>query len=604
MKKTVGSLLALAVLASAAVAQAPGENAYCSIGDIWTGAGSDGPAVLPMNCIYTGLDGTPSPGKITVVQPGPNVNGASVITQALRAATCGDTIELVAGQTYLPFVLPSKNCDAAHWITIRTTAPDSALPPEHRRINPSYAGVPLLPDRPPYSGGKSNVMAKIQTRTTAVPVGVVAGANYYRLGPGLEITRTLGTGIVFDMAVVTGADHIIFDRDWIHGSELFEETTNGVKLGGATNVAVINSYLNDFKCLAFVGACTDAHAISGGDGLQTHAEGTWKAYNNFIEASGENILHGGALKGNEVPMDLDYRENHFYKPLSWHACTPKVSCYVVKNLFELKNASRVLLEGNLMEGSWGGYTQSGFAILLTPRGEWAHVEDITVRYNHISHVGNGFQLAATTMCDGAYIRADGKCPTQIVDSGGAGRWSIHDVLVDDVQGVAYGGTGNQAQIGSDYRVNPPLHDLLLDHITFVSYPPNTFILTLGTNPLNPRKRMGPFTYTNSIIQAGPANIWQTGAPMVCAADWNPIQSFNNCFTGYTVANNVIAGWPPVGTHPPTTRPPWPAGNWTPADYSTVFVRPAPYGGDYHTLPPYTGIGADIDALNAYLSGVE
>jgi len=36
----------------------------------------------------------------------------------------------------------------------------------------------------------------------------------------------------------------------------------------------------------------------------------------------------------------------------------------------------------------------------------------------------------------------------------------------------------------------------------------------------------------------------------------------------------------------------------------VFVQPAPYGGDYHTLPPYAGIGADIDTLNAYLAAVE
>ena len=33
-----------------------------------------------------------------------------------------------------------------------------------------------------------------------------------------------------------------------------------------------------------------------------------------------------------------------------------------KNLFELKNAQRVLFEGNILENSWGGFSQRGFAI--------------------------------------------------------------------------------------------------------------------------------------------------------------------------------------------------------------------------------------------------
>ena len=367
MKRIVGSLLALVVLASTAVAQAPGDNAYCAIGDQWTSGASDGPAALPENCIYTELDGTPSPGNITVVQPGPTVNGVSVVTAALKAAACGDTIELVAGQTYLPFVLPAKNCDANHWVTIRTTAPDSALPAENTRINPSYAGVPSLPDRPAYSGGTSNVMAQIQTPNKGIPISSAAGANYYRLGPGLEITRASGTGIVYNLVVLSGADHIILDRDWCHGTEAFEETTSCALFTGGTNLAIVDSYLNDFKCEASVGACVDAHAIAGGDGIQTHAEGTWKIVGNFIEAAGENILFGGGSQGNEVPTDIEIRENHLYKPPSWRTCTAKVNCYVVKNLFELKNGSRVLFEGNLLEGSWAGYTQSGFAVLLTPR---------------------------------------------------------------------------------------------------------------------------------------------------------------------------------------------------------------------------------------------
>ena len=224
------------------------------------------------------------------------------------------------------------------------------------------------------------------------------------------------------------------------------------------------------------------------------------------------------------------------------------------------------------------------------------MEDITLRYSHISHVGNGFQLAATPACPSPILV--GGC-----DSGGGGRWSIHDILVDDIQGAAFGGTGNMAQVSSSFTVNSPLHDVVLDHITFVSNPINKFIMTFGTNPKNPQPKMGAFTYTNSIVSVGAASIWSVGGPSVCAVSWNPVVTFNNCFTSWAATNNVIVGWPPLGK-PPKGAPAWPPGNFTPPDYSTVFVQPAPYGGDYHTVPPYVGIGADIDTLNAYLAAVE
>ena len=71
-----------------------GENAYCAKGDIWTGATSDGPAQLPEGCVYTGLDGSPSPGTVTFIAAGGDV------VSAVKAASCGDTIQLQQGATF------------------------------------------------------------------------------------------------------------------------------------------------------------------------------------------------------------------------------------------------------------------------------------------------------------------------------------------------------------------------------------------------------------------------------------------------------------------------------------------------------------------------
>ena len=51
------------------------------------------------------------------------------------------------------------------------------------------------------------------------------------------------------------------------------------------------------------------------------------------------------------------------KPAAWRA-----SAWTVKNLFELKNAQRVLVDGNVLERNWP-QAQNGYSILLTPRNQ-------------------------------------------------------------------------------------------------------------------------------------------------------------------------------------------------------------------------------------------
>jgi len=53
----------------------------------------------------------------------------------------------------------------------------------------------------------------------------------------------------------------------------------------------VDSFFTDFHCIAVTGSCTDAQAIAGGVG--TDPGGPYKIVNNFLEASGENILFGG-----------------------------------------------------------------------------------------------------------------------------------------------------------------------------------------------------------------------------------------------------------------------------------------------------------------------
>ena len=74
---------------------------------------------------------------------------------------------------------------------------------------------------------------------------------------------------------------------------------------------------------------------------------------------------------------------------------PVASYWTVKNLFELKNARRVLAEGNVLEQNWTD-GQNGIAITFKPSNQgtapWTEVSDVTFRYNIVRHAGGGINI--------------------------------------------------------------------------------------------------------------------------------------------------------------------------------------------------------------------
>ena len=103
-------------------------------------------------------------------------------------------------------------------------------------------------------------------------------------------------------------------------------------------------------------------------------KGPYQIVNNFLESAGENILFGGG-SASSTPVDIEIRKNHFFKPLTWMKGSPGFvggtngNPFVVKNHVELKNAQRVLLDSNILENTWGGFSQGGFSVLLTPKNQ-------------------------------------------------------------------------------------------------------------------------------------------------------------------------------------------------------------------------------------------
>lgn len=558
-------------------------------------SGFDGPAELPLVYVQSSLADTPAPGSTIQVNAGGNLQSA------LDSAECGQTIALQAGATFSGnFTVPAKNCDDAHWIIIRTNAPDSELPPEGTRITPCYAGVASLPGRPSFAcSSTKNVMAKIVfTAIGSQPIQLAPGANHIRF-LGLEVTRTSPGNVVYDLVVMQNggpADHLVFDRVWIHGTAQ-DETTRGIALGGSSHVAVVDSFFTDFHCVSITGTCGDAQAINGG--LGDLPMGPYKIVDNFLEAAGNNLMFGGG-EATQTPQDIEIRQNHLFKPLTWmrgqsgFVGGTNGNPFIVKNHLEFKNGVRVLFEGNVLENTWGGFTQTGFSILLTPKNQNGHcplcvVHDITIRYSTVSHVASGIMIGNGASDSGALCQ-------------GAWNESVHDIVIDDVDAATYHGGGFFLQQGNG---NPTLaiHDVAVNHVTGVG-PDAGATLVIGNNLTNPT--MNNFTWTNSIFAAGKSGVISTGGGSANCAfhPGGPIAILNTCFNPYVFTDNAVIG--AAGN--------WPAGNYAPATPSAVlFVN---YnngsGGNYQlqSSSPYKNagadgkdLGADIVTLNNMIAGV-
>jgi len=511
----------------------------------------DGPAELPRVYMKSSLADTPAPGSTHLLKRGDSLQAA------LDSAKCGDTISLEAGGTFDGrFVLPAKSCDDIHWIIIRTSAPDSALPPEGARLTPCYAGVASLPGRRSFKcSATRNVLAKIIFSGSGTPISMADGANHYRL-LGLEITRPASKGTVYNLVVNQSGgaiDHIVFDRLWLHGTAQ-DETTRGLMLTGSTYVAVVDSSFSDFHCVAVTGTCSDSQAIGGGIG--DRAMGPYKIVNNYLEAAGENIIFGGG-EATRTPEDVEIRRNFFFKPLIWMRGQPGFvggrdgNPFIVKNHFELKNAIRVLFEANVLENTWGGFSQAGFSILLTPKNQSAHcplcvVHDITIRYSTISHVGSGFTIGNGLSDSGAL-------------SQGAWNESIHDVIMTHVNAATYNGGGYLFQEANGNEVNP-LHDVAIDHVTGITDSHTVAMLVFG-NPVN--HPLTGFSWTNNIFTAGGSGIITTGGGNSNCAfpefGGGPLGKLDRCFKPYNFTGNVLIG----------ATGPWPKNNYTPASLTDV-----------------------------------
>ncbi|HZP64100.1 MAG TPA: hypothetical protein VFB28_11845 [Terriglobales bacterium] len=577
---------------------------------------TDGSATLPQACYYTARNATPSPNGVKW-----NVSTTSGLTSALAGAACGDIIQITAGSTLSGNFYYSKRCDAQHYITIQTSG-IASLPAEGTRIKPCYAGVASETGYPNFNcTSTKNVMAKLTAPNNISVLTINPGASYLRV-IGIEFTRQTGTGINFSLVQSNGnqADHLIFDQVYMHGNQKTDETTRGLNATGMSYVAVVDSFFSDFWCISITGSCTDSQAIEANSGSVPMS--ALKIVNNFLAAAAENILLGGAGTGANQQKDVEIRSNWMYKPLTWY---PSSSTYdgvsrVEKNHLEFKQCDRCLVEGNVMQNAWSGYSQVGTSFLLTPRESGVppccYDANITVRYNYVTHVCQVFQLGSDPVAQGQHDN------------------TIHDIVADD---LSYSMTGNYScsltyltqlysppnQNGGQVPANTVMNNITISHLTIVS----SLNAVQGLNTLDgpapgSPKQVSNITFMNSLMDAGIYGFHTaTGGSYSCTNGngANNATLINGCWRPNSFDYHVLVrGGTAGGT--------WPGNhNFLPPNFSSVgFVKyNNGVGGDYRLCSgagtpasscasgsPYHNaandgkdIGANVSLVNQYISAV-
>jgi hypothetical protein len=388
-----------------------------------------------------------------------SVSNGAELQKALDTAGAGDIISLAVGATYRPvaaegsFVLRNRSIPANQWVIVRSasgTFDASGTVPPSTRVDTTNAG-----DMPQIRATANNASAIVTE----------PGARGYRL-VGLDIGADSSVGNLTNLVDLrTDASDIVIDRCYLHGNDS-GNFRRGVMMNGA-RLAVIESYIENFR-----DGNTDSQAVGGYNG-----PGPFKIVNNFLEAASENIMFGGGdpTVANLVPSDIEIRRNLSTKRLSW-----RTSGVPVKNAFELKNARRVLIEGNVFERVWTS-GQDGTAIVLKSANQdgacpWCVTEYVIFRSNIVRGAAHGMLInAAETGRPGLPM------PLKV------NHILVENVLFEDIGGPQWKG-------GKLLRVFGGVADATFTHITSRSNP-SGILDPGGPDDVNPR-----LVFTNNIVE--------------------------------------------------------------------------------------------------------
>jgi hypothetical protein len=452
------------------------------------------------------------------------VHAGGNLQAALNGVHCGDEVVIDAGAVFSGvFTAPLIDCPT-NPVLVRS-ASIASLPP----------GVQVLQSQ-------ANLMPTLSTPNDfSVIVFADGTSGWYFAGLNLTVAQ----GVQGSWNLITLSDgatevsqlpsNITFDRVLVHGND--QVCVRGF-LADAVNFTLINS-----QVYGFADTVQDTQAV-----LAYNSPGPFLIANNYLEASGENIMFGGGgipTIAGLIPSDITVRLNNLDKLIAWYhqpaPCggTGQPPCYDVKNNFECKDCQRVLVDSNIMSYAVP-QGQGVCAILNIAAGYYAF--DVTFSNNICQYAAGGFSISgfATTNTARVLLRNN-------LMRGLTPKW------------------GNTP--GDSLEVAGPTLDLTIDHNTCVNSGTNDIAHSAYIGDAPPSSNLG-FSYTNNI----------GGGPLTADGD-NPLMVLQDFAAGSNVSYDVLVGdtWPQgcVGCNP--QGPPYPTAShfYEATSTATPVGNPAP-----------------------------
>ena len=432
----------------------------------------------------------------------------------INNATPGATIRIPDGETCIGSFTINKSLNIVGGVGSKIVSP---------QVSPTQfvAEPPII--IPPGTGPVSLSNLEITVQDTVTKI--------------FDLVR-FGTGDADQNSLDKAPQGLTIDNCDIHGLPN-ADSQRGISANGA-NFKITNSKVREIH-----GKGYDTQAICSWNG-----PGPFLIEDCYLEGSGENVMFGGSPPTipSLVHADLTFRRNHCFKPLSWKGV------WTVKNLFELKNMRRAVVEGNVFENCWTD-AQSGWAIQFTPRpsdsGSAALIEDVQFLNNTIRNSDQGVNILGAD-------QSPAPTDTRLK------RLKLANNLFTGIRGTWLTITNKTEDVTIEH--NTANHG---GNIISADYAPNT-----------------GFVYRFNICRHNDYGVFGSGQ-----STGQPTLDFyfpGAVFTENVIAKEVNAPW--------NAETKYPAGNLFPATLSEAI------GTDYKPTSSYVGLGCNIDALNAAQAG--
>lgn len=405
---------------------------------------------------------------------------ATGLQAALGAARPGDVLCLAAGDRFRGTLTLPPRADSG-WVVVRT-APTPGQPAPGERVRPAHQAT--LATLATTAGG------------SAATVRAARGARGWYLAL-LEVTIEPAVTTILGTIVELprGSSDLVLDRVLVRAGAT-QQVQRCVALNSAST-AILHSWLDECHAKGF-----DSQAI-----VTWESDGPVLISNNTLAGAGENIMLGGADPSTPgvVPQDWTIVRNHIVTPLAWKGVWTK------KNLFETKNARRILVESNVLEGSWAD-GQVGYAFLLKTANQsgsctWCSANDLTIRRNLILRAGGAVGITGreggnTNKLDSLLRRLE--VSENYADSIGLAPYSGAQQLVSIMQGAADVTVSRNTLTGTAIK-----NDLS------VAIPPSVAAVR--------------FVFDGNVLSRGTYPLHGCNAPIL------------NCLPGATITGNVFVG---------------------------------------------------------------